>query len=35
MATGPTKMLLNEKLIPNQQKHIAALTAIGNRRRSV
>ena len=35
VATGPTKMLLNEKLIPNQQKHIAALIAIGNRRRSV
>ncbi len=34
VATGPTKMLLTEKLIPNQQKHIAALTAIGNRRRS-
>ena len=34
VATGPTKMLLNEKLIPNQQKHIAALIAIGNRRRS-
>lgn len=34
VATGPTKMLLAEKLIPNQQKHIAALTAIGNRRRS-
>ncbi len=34
VATGPTKMLLAEKLIPNQRKHIAALTAIGNRRRS-
>jgi hypothetical protein len=33
VATGPTKMLLDEKLIPNQRKHIAALTAIGNRRR--
>ena len=34
VATGPTKMLLDEKLIPNQKKHIAALTAIGVRRRS-
>ena len=34
VATGPTKMLLDEKLIPNQKKHIAALTAIGARRRS-
>jgi hypothetical protein len=34
VATGPTKMLLAENLIPNQRKHIAALTAIGNRRRS-
>ncbi len=34
VATGLTKMLLIEKLIPNQRKHIAALTAIGNRRRS-
>lgn len=34
VATGPTKMLLDEKLIPNQRKHIAALTEIGNRRRS-
>jgi hypothetical protein len=32
-ATGPTKTLLNEKLIPNQREHIAALTAIGIRRR--
>ncbi len=34
VATGPTKMLLAEKLVPNQRKHIAALIAIGNRRRS-
>jgi hypothetical protein len=34
VATGPTRMLLSENLIPNQRKHIAALTAMGNRRRS-
>jgi len=33
-ATGPTKTLLEETLIPNQRKHIAALSAIGIRRRS-
>jgi hypothetical protein len=33
-ATGPTKALLEETLIPNQRKHIAALSAIGIRRRS-
>lgn len=33
-ATAPTKALLLEKLIPNQRKHIAALTALGLRRRA-
>jgi bacterioferritin (cytochrome b1) len=35
IATGPTKALLKETLIPNQREHIAALGAISARRRSV
>ena len=34
VATGPTKDLLQELLVPNQRKHIAVLSAIGIRRRS-
>jgi bacterioferritin (cytochrome b1) len=34
VATGPTKELLQELLVPNQRNHIAALSAIGIRRRS-
>ena len=33
-ATGPTKTLLRERLIPGQKNHLAALTAIAVRRRS-
>lgn len=33
-ATGPTKMLLRDTLIPNQKSHLATLTTIGVRRRS-
>ncbi|MBK6404431.1 MAG: hypothetical protein IPF66_05005 [Holophagales bacterium] len=33
-ASGPTKSLLQDVLIPNQRKHIAALGVIGNRRRA-
>ncbi len=32
--TGASKMLLREKLIPNQESHLATLTTIGVRRRS-
>ena len=34
VAVGPTRALLEEKLIPNQRKHIAALSALGLGRRS-
>jgi len=34
VATGPTKMLLHETLIPNQRKHIAALSVLVTRRHS-
>lgn len=33
-ATGSTRELLEEKLIPNQRKHIAVLSAIGIKHRS-
>lgn len=34
VSAGPTKALLDEKLIPNQRKHIAVLSELGLRRRS-
>lgn len=34
VSTGPTKALLQGKLVPNQREHTGALIAIGNRRRS-
>ncbi len=33
-ASGPTRSLLQDVLIPNQKRHIAALDVIGNRRRA-